>query len=184
MKDFVKRNNDFFFAANQQVANLVGKISPLTGMSDSYMAFLQHKRNRIDGWAIMWWAWTQLSRELNAPNESLIEHKKTVATTMNTFSIEMETIHSRFEEKGAFVSYEFWLNVESWADELVGNGLDRSISASAAKSLKPLRETLHQFWLTFLKLAPGEKRELSMALAELRQSTYDLFGFNDQKETI
>lgn len=179
MKDFVKRNNEFFFAANQQVANWVGKISPLAGVSDSYMAFLQHKRNRIDGWATMWWAWTNLSREMKEPNESFIEHKQKVATIINTFSTEMETIHSRFENKGAFINYDFWINVESWTDELVSKGLDQSLSVSAAESQRKLRETLHTFWLHFLQVPRGQKRALTIAIDHLRRSTYDLFGFNE-----
>ncbi len=178
MKDFVKRNNQFIYAANEQVASLVGKIGPLAGLTDSYMAFLQHKRNRIDGWAVMWWAWMQLSRELRPQAREEAAGRQKVADVLNTFMADMEAIHDRFETKGAFINYDFWLNVESWTDELVSSGIDYTIPASGGPEMKQLRETLHQFWLSFLHLQPGERRGLNVASDQLRKRVHEIFDFH------
>lgn len=178
MKDFVKRSNALFYAANEQLAQWVGKVGPLEGVTDSYLAFLQHKRNRIDGWAIMWWAWTGLSAELKRTEQSLPDRKQAVAGILNTFAAEMEAIHSRFEQKGAFVNYDFWLNVESWADEFVSSQIDRQIPESAGEEQRRLRDTLHQFWLSFLQLAPQEQRGMNLSTEGLRNQVYEIFEIN------
>jgi hypothetical protein len=178
MKDFVKRSNSFLYAANEQFAQLVGKIGPLGGITDSYLAFLQHKRNRIDGWAIMWWAWTGLSDELKQTQGDITDRRQKVAAILNTFAADMETIHARFEMRGAFVNYDFWLNVESWADEFVSTQIDRRIPESAGEEQRKLRDALHQFWLSFLNLPPQERRGVGLAIDLLRQRVYEIFGFN------